>query len=702
MPRIRYWLRVFLGIGLVFLLLPGGRPVYAEVNNLPSIVSGPEISKTHPVTTDNLSVNYGYFDLDNDAEDGSIIKWYKVGSEDPVVESIYENQNEMAKVLQLENTSKGEQWYATAQPRDGQALGEIYTSNTVTILNSPPNIIGDIVITPDSPETSEDLTVNYSFYDFDAGDTESGTEIRWYRDGTLVSDYNDLMQIPAEATDKDQQWKVTVKPGDGQDWGSLYESGTVTIVNTPPYVDNAAVCPGSPGTQDPLKVSYDFHHPGGNEESGTSIRWYRDGTWVEDLNDLIQVPGEQTRKGQSWYATITPSDGTDTGETVTTANVDIINTGPSLLSLNIEPASPQTGDNLSLSYQYSDADGDSQGDTRIKWYRDGSLVESLNGLREIESSQTREGQNWEVSVELHDGFEYGEAVRSDTVTIRAAAKSASSPSSAPPPVDKVEKGVEENKEGKPADEIRTTEYNRKGNLYGKQEVALKQGKIKVAFDQKCRDREAGIECETVKDKSKFELAGNLNYASEIYRLSFNQISGDFHLSLKYSQDAVNPLLTYWSSEEGKWVIIRDATAAGGIIEADISGMNQMSVCVVDFYQVTGKLQIPIGRQAVMAYRDCLLRFVAPDWVQDNMSLEVKTIQGNNGEMLLPSVLDRYKKPLKGNINIKVLCSYKKSNLPEIVEMDTRGQTRLIGFKTVGFKVMEARVLAGRFLAVNSP
>ncbi|MDZ7837398.1 MAG: hypothetical protein U5N58_05300 [Actinomycetota bacterium] len=510
------------------------------------------------------------------------------------------------------------------------------------------------------------------------------------------------MQVPAEATDKDQQWKVTVKPGDGQDWGSLYESETVTIIDMLPYVDNAAIGPESPGTQALLKVNYDFHDPGGSEESGTRIRWYRDGTCVEDLNDLVQVPSQQTQKGQSWYAAITPSNGTDTGETVTTATVDIINTAPSLLSLNIQPVSPQTGDKLNLSYKYSDTDGDGQGDTRIRWYRDGSLVESLNGLREIDSSQTREGQDWEVSVEPHDGFEYGEVVTSDTVSILAAAKSAPPPSSAPPPADKVENVVEENQEGKQGEENRTTENIRKGNLYGKQEITLKQGKIEIAFDQKCRNREAGIECETVRDKSKFELAGNLNYASEIYHLSFSQIPGDFHLSLKYSQDAVNPLLTYWSMEEEKWVIIRDATAADGIIEADISGMSQVSVCVLDFYQVTGMLQIPIGRQAVMAYRDCLLRFVAPDWVQDNMSLEVKIIQGNNGDMLLPSVLDRYKKPLKGNINIKLLCSFKKSNSPEIMEIDTRGQTRLINSKTVGFKVMEARVLAGRFLAVNFP
>ncbi|MDZ7837397.1 MAG: hypothetical protein U5N58_05295 [Actinomycetota bacterium] len=96
------------------------------------------ISRILHKLTDNLSLNYGYYDQDGDTEDGTIISWYRAGTEDPVVTGTVVPGDQSAKVLSSSNTSKGEQWYATVQPKDGQDPGEIYTSNTVTILNSAP------------------------------------------------------------------------------------------------------------------------------------------------------------------------------------------------------------------------------------------------------------------------------------------------------------------------------------------------------------------------------------------------------------------------------------------------------------------------------------------------------------------------------------------------------------------------------------
>ena len=113
-----------------------------------------------------------------------------------------------------------------------EVINGIYLFSSEAAVNTPPEA-SNLAITPSSPQTTDDLVGSYDYYDAE-GDTESGSEIRWYKDGLLQTDYNDTLTVPSSATSVGEEWHFTVKPSDGEDFGTLETSPTVTIVTEPP------------------------------------------------------------------------------------------------------------------------------------------------------------------------------------------------------------------------------------------------------------------------------------------------------------------------------------------------------------------------------------------------------------------------------------------------------------------------------------
>jgi len=175
-----------------------------------------------PITTDDLSASYTY--VDSEGELGTEIRWYKNG----IIQPEYNDK----MVIPWTVTGKHEEWYFTVKPRDGIEFGELRTSPTVTIANSKP-IIDNLTLAPSDPGTEANLTVGYSYSDLD-GDLENGFEIRWYVDGDVRSSLENRTVIPSNATGKGEEWWCTVRPQDGDEFGTQLESPHVRINNTSP------------------------------------------------------------------------------------------------------------------------------------------------------------------------------------------------------------------------------------------------------------------------------------------------------------------------------------------------------------------------------------------------------------------------------------------------------------------------------------
>ena len=177
-------------------------------------------------------------------------------------------------------------------------------------------------------------------------------------------------------------------------------------VNNPPSASNVLLSPTDAKTTDVLTLSYSYSDPDGDAQSGTEITWYRDSQALpQGTISGLSVPTSETLKGQEWYATVEPSDGSDFGSLVTSNVVTIENTAPSLSTPSITPSVADESDDLTVSYTASDDDQEPLV-IEIKWYLDGVLISEFENDTTIPSIATREGDEWRVEVTVSDGEDF--------------------------------------------------------------------------------------------------------------------------------------------------------------------------------------------------------------------------------------------------------------------------------------------------------
>jgi len=93
------------------------------------------------------------------------------------------------------------------------------------------------------------------------------------------------------------------------------------------------------------------------------------------------------------------------------------NSLPVVTNVAITPESPTIDDNLSLSYDYFDMNGDDEGETLVRWFKNGVFQRNLNGSTLINSSNLKPDDIWYADVLPNDGFEYGARVSSNSVQV---------------------------------------------------------------------------------------------------------------------------------------------------------------------------------------------------------------------------------------------------------------------------------------------
>jgi len=115
----------------------------------------------------------------------------------------------------------------TSDPLSTPILHEWSVTYVTEVPNTPP-VASGLTITPSLPYTTNNLVGIYTYDDAD-GDSESGTEIRWYKNDVLQPEYNDLLAVSSSSTTPGEVWYFTVRPRDGKDFGTLQTSPSVTI-----------------------------------------------------------------------------------------------------------------------------------------------------------------------------------------------------------------------------------------------------------------------------------------------------------------------------------------------------------------------------------------------------------------------------------------------------------------------------------------
>ena len=144
-------------------------------------------------------------------------------------------------------------------------------------------------------------------------------------------------------------------------------------------------------------------------------------TW--DVN--WTAPNEGTGTVQFQLAVLAGNGGSTSGDakgtmSTTVSEGDLTNDAPTATNLRIEPAFPNTSDDLVATYTFTDANEDEESDTTFAWFRNGTLVPSATTAT-LPSNATSKGERWFVEVTPSDGETAGELVRSPEITVLNAA-----------------------------------------------------------------------------------------------------------------------------------------------------------------------------------------------------------------------------------------------------------------------------------------
>lgn len=367
-------------------------PEQPPQNQAPS-VSNLIISPSLPTTSDSLSLTYTFSDLDGDSESGTTIQWSR---DSTIITSLDDSTSVSSSFL-----SKGETWAVTVTPSDGTDFGSPVSSAPIIVQNTPP-VVDSLSISPTDPTEIDDLTMSYSFSDSDL-DSESGTVIEWYLDGSRVSTYDGASTIPNVSTRTGDIWEVRVTPSDGEDSGNIVTASIqIGSSNNAPLIQSLTITPTNPLTTDDINMSYTFFDEDGDLSSSVEIQWMKDGIHISQFDGESTIPSSQTSKGEIWKVSVRASDGIEFSPWAESAPRTISNAPPVLESLNLTPENPSSSDDLKIEYQWSDPDGDALSLVHVHWHINGVHNSNFDDLLVIESGQVIRGQVWHAEIILED------------------------------------------------------------------------------------------------------------------------------------------------------------------------------------------------------------------------------------------------------------------------------------------------------------
>ena len=297
-------------------------------------------------------------------------------------------------------------------PADSTDVGTAVTSNTVTIGNTAPTI-DSVTLTPTSAQVSDTLTCTPNGAADADGDSVS-TAYSWEVGGVVISATTDTLASPDFASGDDVLCIVT--PSDGTDSGTPVPSNTVTVDNTPPSLDTATLSPDPAYEADTVVCTPGTATDDDGDSVSYSYAWTVNGGSVSATSNSLT--GTDFDKDDGVACVVTPNDGTDDGDPVTSDTLTISNSAPSVGSATITPTAPIVSDLLGVTLTgWSDDDGDTES-YYYQWFVNGN-PESGATLSTFSGAFVRDDVV-EVVVTPWDGEDTGTPLTSGAVTIENA------------------------------------------------------------------------------------------------------------------------------------------------------------------------------------------------------------------------------------------------------------------------------------------
>jgi hypothetical protein len=388
--------------------------------NSPPVVDRVEISPAAPATTDDLALSTVATDAD-----GDVVTWSIVWSRDDVPLSAYGGATSIPEAA----TGTLEDWSVTATPSDGTDRGET-TSVSVYIDNTTPTL-GSLRVLPTAPQVQDAVIATVlDVTDPDQPGQTVSVEFAWFVNGVeaLRESQTDGSSFLSDGFAKGDEVTVIATPSDGYAIGSPLTSSPITVVNTAPSLDVASLSPttayesttltcgaGTPSDEDGDSVSYEY-------------AWYVDGTRVSSASSDT-LTGTSFGKTDEVYCVMTPDDGDDAGDPVTSNTVTVSNSVPTFTGVTLSPTTPTVATTVTANVSGGDDDdGDSISYT-YAWTVNGTAVTSTSS--QLSTGNFVRGDSVQVTVTPGDSSGYGTALPSSATEIQNARPTVSSTSITP-------------------------------------------------------------------------------------------------------------------------------------------------------------------------------------------------------------------------------------------------------------------------------
>jgi hypothetical protein len=183
------------------------------------------------------------------------------------------------------------------------------------------------------------------------------------------------------------------------------------LYNSLPSVTNVVISPAIPAVTDNLLLTYTFSDSDGDVESGSVIRWFKDGVYQKQFDNATEIKSQYLQNGEIWMADVYPNDGYEFGERVSSSFVKITKTAVTVSNVKVLPSAPNTDDVLKVDYLISDVL--ELENVYIRWFVNGKIQSSFDDERFIKPDVSA-GDVVRVEVRANDGATY---VSSENVTI---------------------------------------------------------------------------------------------------------------------------------------------------------------------------------------------------------------------------------------------------------------------------------------------
>jgi len=288
-------------------------------NSLPR-ASDLRITPESPSINDNLSLQYTYTDVGGDAEQGTLIRWFRNG----VHERQFDNQTSINKRhLQYRDV-----WHADVMPGDGFENGTRSTALSVAVQTTAP-VASELRVLPSNPNKND---IFRAAYDFASDIFDDQTLIRWYVNDVLQSAFND-MEFARLSVGTGDQVRFEAQPFDGVVYGETKSSLQVDVVPAGLSVEDVRI----DGLVNPLSllslrpvISWTVRIPPGREWKYASIlvgTFAGSGnilfTVVETSQPTFTIPSNILNRGRDYYVAIAVSDVEDVFESYKTSHFRI-------------------------------------------------------------------------------------------------------------------------------------------------------------------------------------------------------------------------------------------------------------------------------------------------------------------------------------------------------------------------------------------